>query len=59
MDKSEEQQDSTPQTVFYGEEDHIWIVAFWKTSNENILGGDCSIAIKEENGEILRIWFGE
>lgn len=61
MEKSEESQDLTPESVFFDEEDHIWIVTFGKApeGNVRILGGGCSIAIREDNGEVVRIWFGE
>lgn len=59
MDKSEEAQKYVPQSIFYDEQDEIWIVSFGKESNEVILGGDCNIAIQKANGKILRIWFGE
>ena len=47
MDKSEETQEYVPQSIFYDEKDEIWIVSFWKESNETTLGGDCSIAIQK------------
>lgn len=59
MDKSKEAQEYVPQSVFYDEQDEIWIVSFWKESNEITLGGDCSIAIQKSDGKVLRIWFGE
>ena len=59
MDKSEETQEYVPQSIFYDEKDEIWIVSFWKESNETTLGGDCSIAIQKADGKVLRIWFGE
>lgn len=59
MDKSEETQEYVPQSIFYDEQDEIWIVSFWKESNEITLGGDCSIAIQKVDGKVLRIWFGE
>lgn len=59
MDKSKEAREYIPQSVFYDEQDEIWIVSFWKESNEITLGGDCSIAIQKADGKVLRIWFGE
>lgn len=59
MDTSEETQKYVPQSIFYDEQDEIWIVSFWKESNEITLGGDCSIAIQKIDGKVLRIWFGE
>lgn len=59
MEKNNDAQQYVPQTVFYDEQDGIWIVSFWKESNEIIVGGDCSIAIQKEDGKVLRIWYGE
>lgn len=59
MDKSKDIQEYVSQSVFYDEQDEIWIVSFWKESNEIAIGGDCSIAIKKADGTVLRIWFGE
>lgn len=59
MDKSKDAQEYVPQSVFYDEQDEIWIVSFWKESNEITFGGDCSIAIQKSDGKVLRIWFGE
>lgn len=59
MDKSKEVQKYTPQSIFYDEQDKIWIVSFWENTNKYTLGGDCSIAIQKVDGKILRIWFGE
>lgn len=59
MEKSEEVQKYVPQSVFYDEQDEVWIVSFWKDSKEITLGGDCSIAIQKKDGKVLRVWFGE
>lgn len=59
MEKNEETQKYIPQSVFFDEQDEIWIVSFWKDSNDVALGGDCSIAIQKQDGKVLRIWFGE
>lgn len=59
MAKSKEAQEYIPQYVFYDEQDEIWIVSFWKESDDTTLGGDCSIAIQKADGKVLRIWFGE
>lgn len=59
MDKSKEAQDYVPQSIFFDEQDEIWIVSFWKESNNSSLGSDCSIAIQKKDGKVLRIWFGE
>ncbi len=48
--------------VSYDETEKIWIVTFGeKPPHENveILGGDCSIALQQKDGKVLRIWFGE
>lgn len=59
MEKSEEAQKYVSQSIFFDEQDEIWIVSFWQDSNEITLGGDCSIAIQKQDGKVLRIWFGE
>lgn len=59
MEKSAEAQEYVPQHVFYDNQDEIWIVSFWKDTDQFILGGDCSIAMRKEDGKVLRIWFGE
>lgn len=59
MEKSKEAQKYVPQLVFFDEKDQIWVVSFWKDSEEIILGGECSIAIQKKDGKVLRIWFGE
>lgn len=48
-----------PQSVVYNEEDEVWIVGFWETTDMPKLGGDCSIAIQKSDGKVVRIWFGE
>ena len=59
MEKSKEAQKFVPQSVFYDNQDEIWIVSFWEKSNQITLGGDCNIALKKTDGKVLRIWFGE
>ena len=59
MEKSKEAQEYVPQSVFYDNQDEIWIVSFWKNSDQPTLGGDCSIALQQKDGKVLRIWFGE
>ncbi len=59
MEKSKEAQGYEPQSVFYDYQDEIWIVSFWKNSNQLSLGGDCNIALQKKDGKVLRIWFGE
>lgn len=54
--------DYVVQSVFYDEVDHVWIVSFWpeqENPDEFIIGGDCSIALQQADGKVLRIWFGE
>ena len=58
MSKSEEVAEYVVQSIFYDEQDEIWIVSFWKDS-ENLIGGDCSIALQKKDGKVIRIWFGE
>ena len=57
--KRDEAQEWTPQYVFYDEQDEIWIVSFWKTSDESLMGGCCSIALQKQDAKVLRIWYGE
>lgn len=59
MEKSKALEEYKPQSVFYDEKDEIWIVSFWKDSDEITLGGDCNIAMQKKDGKVLRIWFGE
>lgn len=62
MEKKSYAEKYVPQSVFYDEVDGIWIVSFWEENNNDemiTLGNDCSIALKKNNGQILRIWFGE
>lgn len=59
IDKSQSMSNFTPQSVFFDKQDEIWIVSFGTDSKENIVGGDCSIAIQKQDGRVLRIWFGE
>lgn len=59
IDKSQSMSNFTPQSVFFDKQDEIWIVSFGMDSKENVVGGDCSIAIQKLDGRILRIWFGE
>lgn len=48
-----------PISIFYDEEDSIWIVSFQKSGEELLAGGDISVAIQKKDGKVLRIWFGE
>lgn len=59
IDKSQSMSNFTPQSVFFDKQDEIWIVSFGMDSKENVVGGDCSIAIQKQDGRVLRIWFGE
>lgn len=59
MRKSQSMSNLTPQSVFFDNQDEIWIVTFGMDDKENVAGGDCSIAIQKQDGRILRIWFGE
>ena len=51
--------DYVVQAVFFDETDEIWIVSFWEDREHDVDGGDCSIAIKKADAQVLRIWFGE
>ena len=59
MAKSNEVQEYVPQSVFYDNQDEVWIVSFWKDANQIMVGGDCNIAMQKKDGKVLRIWFGE
>ena len=59
MEKSKDAKEYVPQSVFYDNQDEIWIVSFGKNSNHIMLGGDCNIAMQKKDGKVLRIWFGE
>lgn len=59
MNTSEDMNGNVPKSVFYDEQDEIWIISFGEDSDENTLGGDFSIAIQKTDGKVLRIWFGE
>ena len=59
MEKSKEVQKYVPQSVFYDNQDEVWVISFWKNSNQTTLGGDCNIALQKKDGKVLRIWFGE
>jgi hypothetical protein len=45
--------------VFYDVEDEIWIVTFVRPSSVMMNGGCISIALRQEDGQVLRIWGGE
>ena len=63
MEKDTEAQKYTPQSIFYDEEDSIWIVLFHEEVEENatevVMGGGYSIALQKKDGKVLRIWMGE
>ena len=59
MEKNKDAKEYVPQSVFYDNQDEIWIVSFGKNSNQIMLGGDCNIAMQKKDGKVLRIWFGE
>lgn len=59
MEKSKEAQKYVPQSVFFDNQDEVWIVSFYENSNLITLGGDCNIALQKKDGKVLRIWFGE
>lgn len=59
MKKGKEEQEYVPQSVFYDDQDEVWIVSFWENSDAFVLGGGCSIAMQKSDGKVLRIWFGE
>ena len=51
-----------PGYVFFDEEDFVWIVHFFRCSNEEgveILGGDITIVLRQADGAVLGIWHSE
>ena len=59
MRKSKDAEKYVPTSVFYDEQDKIWIVSFSKETEKILVGGDCNIAIQAKDGKVVRIWFGE
>ena len=50
--------DYVPQYVFYDTQDHIWIISFWKDI-EGYIGASFSIAIKEDDAQVIKMWVDE
>lgn len=50
--------DYVPQSVFYDTQDHIWIISFWEDI-EGYIGASFSIAIKEDNAQVVKMWVDE
>lgn len=49
--------DYEAQSVFYDTQDHIWFVTF---AEEALTPGACfTIALRQSNGEVLKMWVGE
>lgn len=54
-----------PFHVFYDEEDEFWVVSFMQPIERinghwvAVLGGECSIAMRKKDGQVLKIWFSE
>ena len=62
MEKPESVKDNVLSSVFYDEQNEVWIVSFGKKQDESegiIIGGDCYIAIQKEDGKVLYIGYGE
>lgn len=57
----EDDEGRVPTGVFFDEEEEIWIVSFGRLPYNGVyfLGGDCSIALRKADGQVVRIWFGE
>ncbi|MFQ6963472.1 MAG: hypothetical protein ACLRR6_04995 [Oscillospiraceae bacterium] len=53
MEKAKMQREYVPQSVFYDNQDEIWIVSFGKNSNHIMLGGDCNIAMQKKDGKVF------
>ena len=58
LPKAEYEQNYIPQHVYFDEKDKVWIVVFYD-DNIMCLGGDCCIAIRQSDGKVMRIWYGE
>lgn len=58
MEKSKEAQEYTPQSIFYDEQDEVWIISFGKDLKDNIVGGGCSIAIEKKGWKSIEnlVW---
>lgn len=48
----------TFQSVFYDDEDNVWIVNYYP-NEKGYIGADLSIAISKKTAEILKVWVGE
>lgn len=61
VNKSKEEQEFVPQHIFYDEQDKVWIVSLWQNrkGKEYVVGGNCCIAMQQQDGKVLRIWFEE
>lgn len=54
--------DYVPQHVFFDTEKKVWIVTSWpeNKNDKEIYNGACfSVAIRKDNGEVIKMWVGE
>ncbi len=59
IDKSETAEKMTPRSVMYDPEEKVWHVHFLIVEEDQGTGNDCSIAIDQHDGRIIKIQFGE
>ncbi len=61
MEKSDDMKKCVPCSIFYDNQDEVWIVSFANPPEQVpvTVGGGCSIALQKKDGKVLRIWFGE
>ncbi len=59
MEKNAEVQQYIPQSVFYDEQDEVWVVCLSKPDDGAgfMLGSSLNIAIQKSDGKVLRIWY--
>ena len=56
-------EDFVPQSVFYDTENEFWVVIFYPDYDSDegvyVVGGDCSIFIRKNDGQVFRICFSD
>ena len=59
VDKHHEVEGLVPSSVFYDEDDEIWVVSFDRpnpSQNIDISGGGWCIAMRKSDGQVVKIW---
>lgn len=46
------------QSIFFDKEDELWIVSYWQ-EKENYVGADFTIALRKDNGQVVKMWVNE